>query len=90
MTSVQTITYLENKLNHRPFVSEESLEDVLSRCYGFEIDGNVQPKQLVSYEDRNFLIQGVHKYYFINLEKLKNYIHHFWANNLVKKVLKLG
>ena len=58
----QTITYLDNKLQFRPFVSNDSLKDLLLQCYGLEIDENVAPKELDSYDDRNFLVQGIVSY----------------------------
>lgn len=52
------ILYFENNLKLRPFVTEESLKEILSQCYGFEIDRNLSPKELVSFDDRNFLVHG--------------------------------
>ena len=58
ISNEQKISYVQDKLQFRPFVSNESLKNILSQCYGLELDEQVEPKELVSYDDRNFLIKG--------------------------------
>lgn len=59
MTEQPTILYTDGQLQIRPSISNENLENILSHCYGLELDGNVVPKELVSYDDRNFLVRGL-------------------------------
>ena len=55
----QKISYIIGKLQVRPSVSKNSLKNLLLQCYGLDLDENVEPKELVSYDDRNFLIKGL-------------------------------
>ena len=59
ISDTQNISYIKGKLQIRPFVSNKSLKKLLSQCYGLDLDEHVEPKELVSFDDRNFLIKGL-------------------------------
>lgn len=54
----QTVTFLDETLRVRPCINKEQIKTLVEECYGLQIDDEFEPKELVSYDDRNFLIKG--------------------------------
>eukprot|EP00111_Clytia_hemisphaerica_P008873 TCONS_00025918-protein len=58
MNEKQSIALVNDQLKIRPYVNKSQLKDIALKCFGFELDEGVEPMEMVSYEDRNFRIQG--------------------------------
>ena len=58
-SQTQTVTYLDEGFRVRPCVTKEQIKKLVNDCYGLQLDEDHEPKELVSYDDRNFLIKGL-------------------------------
>ncbi|XP_066920677.1 hydroxylysine kinase-like [Clytia hemisphaerica] len=54
----QSVFLLDGELRIRPYVSKVQLKEIALKCFGLELDENVKPVEMVSYDDRNFRVQG--------------------------------
>ncbi|XP_066936085.1 hydroxylysine kinase-like [Clytia hemisphaerica] len=54
----QNIVLLNGELKIRPYVDNEQLKEIVLQCFGLELDGDSEPVEMVSYDDRNFRIKG--------------------------------
>ena len=53
----QVVKKVDDKLwKVRPYVTNEQVKEIAYECFGLKVDGEVE--EIVSYEDRNFLLKG--------------------------------
>ena len=66
MNEKQSVAFVNDRLMIRPFVDQSQLKKIVLECFGIELDENVNPVEMVSFDDRNFRIQGTtNKIFFL-------------------------